>query len=123
MVTKVVRPARISVVNLEPKRSRRAPDPSRRKYLPIADSATLRFNLSKIDMAGGCTLAVRKEGEEGERERGACGGKGPRQLLAGKECAETGRDGKRRGEKGDRSSFYESSAAAGDRPSPKRTGK
>ena len=49
MVTKVVRPARISVVNLDPTRSRRAPDPSRRKYLPMLDLATFRFNRSKYE--------------------------------------------------------------------------
>lgn len=49
MVTKVVRPARISVVNLDPTRSRRAPEPSRRKYLPTLDLATFRFNRSKYE--------------------------------------------------------------------------
>lgn len=47
MATKVVKPARISVVNLEPARSRRAPEPSKRKYLPIPEVATLWLSLSK----------------------------------------------------------------------------
>lgn len=47
MATKVVKPARSSVVNLEPARSRRAPEPSKRKYLPTAEVATPWLILSK----------------------------------------------------------------------------
>lgn len=50
MVTKVVSPARISVVNLDPMRSRRAPEPSRRKCLPTIEFATEVLILSKKDM-------------------------------------------------------------------------